>query len=168
MVRGKQPSHTASRSTGSIQSQSKQSRHKRSADNDNDAALAAATAAAAELAAVERTPEASSSDEDAPQPPPARAAQARNKSNQDSAETLKRKFDELEKENARLRERLEKVRWLCNVRYLQLPVQIYDIFCVAESDRGRFYFIQVGVQAPEIIRAVQGRRRASSSHSAGK
>ena len=105
MVRGKQPYHTASRSTGSAP-QSKKQRQ-----------LAAAAAAAAENAAAEPTPEASSSDEEGPPPPgsAAQAAQARNKSNQDSAETLKRKFDELEKENARLRERLEKVRWLCNV-----------------------------------------------------
>jgi hypothetical protein len=111
MARGKQQAHTAAKSTGSApQSKTQASKNKRPAGND--AALAAAAAAAAENAAAEPTPPPSASSSDDEAPPAgsaAQAAHARNKSNQDSENAR------LREEIARLRERLDKVRWLCNV-----------------------------------------------------
>jgi len=124
MKRNRGPSHTAAKSTGGKTQAQTQAQKRKAAEE-------AAKAAAAENDAADHdpTPSGSSvshSDEDRPAEDPSRpaadgsaakAAAARNKTNQDNLELLKKKLEEYEKkdkahalENARLRERLEKVQ----------------------------------------------------------
>jgi len=116
MVKPGAHSAAAARSTGTLPPEKKGKRSRQAAPAANDAA----ESVQAELAAAKETthtPTASAlvSDEEEESSrigSPARVAQARSKNQQDAS--LTKKLEELEKENARLRDRLEleKVPWL--------------------------------------------------------
>ena len=110
MKRSKGHSAAAARSTGTLPKKSKRGRQ---AANEAELAVQAELAAATETPTPpDSAPGSDEEEESSRLGSPARVAQARSKNQQDAS--LTKKLEDLEMENARLRERLEleKVLWL--------------------------------------------------------